>query len=225
MVQAAVLAVDPDPAVLGDLRRPVVAAGHSFVGVRRGTDALRRLRELRPDAFIVRVALPDMCAREFVSLLREETGLLRPRGAAPILLSALRGQEDEVAAGLELGAMNVIFLPPDEREIQARLGSVLRWARKPQAGVVVEAGPVAVDLERGELLRPLSQPLTPSEVEVLRCLLSPPGRVVTRRQIQVGTERAVDVHVAALRSKLGPAGRCIETLRGIGYRFGNAACL
>ena len=52
-----------------------------------------------------------------------------------------------------------------------------------------------------------------------------PGRAVTRRQIPVGTERAVDVHVAALRSKLGSAGGCIETIRGIGYRFRGAACL
>ena len=79
------------------------------------------------------------------------------------------------------------------------------------------------DLERGELLRPQSQPLTASELEILRWLLSPPGRAVTRRQIPVGTERAVDVHVAALRSKLGSAGGCIETLRGIGYRFRNSA--
>ena len=67
--------------------------------------------------------------------------------------------------------------------------------------------------------------LTASELEILRWLLSPPGRAVTRRQIPVGTERAVDVHVAALRSKLGSAGACIETIRGIGYRFRGAACL
>jgi len=223
MSEVAVLAVDPDQTVLSFVRRAVTGLGYAFLGARRGEDALRRARGSRPDAIILRVALPDMGGSELVTRLREDAG--RKAGVAPILLTALRGQEPDVSAALELGAINVLFFPFDEAEFRRRLGGLLRWARRPANEGVLNVGPISVDLERGELLRPQAQPLTASEFEILRWLLNPPGRAVTRRQIPVGTERAVDVHVAALRSKLGPAGACIETIRGIGYRFRGAACL
>lgn len=214
-----VLVIDPDPVVLQFIRRIALASGYGFSGAKRADDALRKLTTAQPDAVIMRTSLPDMSGREFISILREGPS------APPILLLAERGQEVEVTAGLELGAVSVAFFPFTEIDFSVRLGALLRWAKRPGLEPVLRVGPVTVDLERGELLRPFPQPLTASELEILRWLLSPPGRAVTRRQIPVGTERAVDVHVAALRSKLGPAGGCIETIRGIGYRFRGAACL
>ena len=214
-----VLAVDPDPVVLNFIRRIALGSGYGFSGAKRAEDGLKKIRTLRPDAVVLRASLPDMTGREFISLLREE------QAAPPVLLTARRGQEDEVTAGLELGAVSVAFFPFTEIEFTLRLGALLRWAKRPGTEAVLNIGPVTVDLERGELIRPHPQPLTASELEILRWLLSPPGRAMTRRQIPVGTERAVDVHVAALRSKLGTAAGCIETIRGIGYRFRGAACL
>ena len=189
------------------------------MGAKRADDALKKMRSAAPDAVVMRATLPDMSGREFISILRGE------QSAPPVLLTAQRGQEEEITAGLELGAVSVAFFPFTEAEFRVRLGALLRWAKRPGTDAVLNVGPVTVDLERGELIRPHPQPLTASELEILRWLLSPPGRAVTRRQIPVGTERAVDVHVAALRSKLGSAGGCIETIRGIGYRFRGAACL
>lgn len=223
MSAVTILAVEPDPTVLSYFRRTTSTAGYTFAAARRGDEGLRKARTAPPDAIVLRVNLPDMTGMEFVSRIREEGQAVRSPRPVPILLTALRGQESEVAAGLELGAMNVLFFPFAEGEFATRLGSLLRWAHRPADEGVLTVGPVSVDLERGELLRPQAQPLTASELEILRWLLSPPGRAVTRRQIPVGTERAVDVHVAALRSKLGTAGSCIETLRGIGYRFRNSA--
>jgi DNA-binding response OmpR family regulator len=214
-----VLAIDPDPVVLHFIRRIALGSGYGFAAARSADEALKRLRTSPPDAVVMRASLPDMSGREFVSILRCEPT------APPVLLTALRGEEAEVAAGLEVGAVSVAFFPFTEAEFTVRLGALLRWAKRPGTEAVLNVGPVTVDLERGELIRPQPQPLTASELEILRWLLSPPGRAVTRRQIPVGTERAVDVHVAALRSKLGPAGACIETIRGIGYRFRGAACL
>jgi two-component system alkaline phosphatase synthesis response regulator PhoP len=220
-----VLAADPDPTVHAFLRRILEGSGYAFTGVRRAEEALRRIRQRRPDVFITRVELPDMSGREAVALLRSDAEAVGDPHPLPVLLTALRGQEDEVSAGLEEGAVNVLFFPFSEAEFSMRLGALLRWSGRGRLESVLRVGPVTVDLERGELLQPVAQPLTASELEIMRRLFSPPGRAVTRRQIPVGTDRAVDVHVAALRSKLGPAGQCIETLRGIGYRFKNAACL
>ena len=214
-----VLAIDPDPVVLHFIRRIAQGAGYGFFGAKWAEDALERMEKAPPDAVVMRATLPDMSSREFISIVRSQPS------APPILLTSMRGQEAEVSAGLELGAVSVAFFPFTEAEFAVRLGALLRWARRPATEPVLIVGPVTVDLERGELIKPQAQPLTASELEILRWLLSPPGRAVTRRQIPVGTERAVDVHVAALRSKLGTAGACIETIRGIGYRFRGAACL
>ena len=214
-----ILAIDPDPVVLHFVRRVADSLGCGFAGAKGAEDAFRKLRTTKPDAVVMRVTLPDLSGRDFIAQLREE------QWAPPILLTAQRGQEADVSAGLELGAVSVAFFPFTEAEFRVRVGALLRWAKRPGMEAVLNIGPVTVDLEKGELIRPLAHPLTASEVEVLRWLLRPPGRAVTRRQIPVGTERAVDVHVAALRSKLGPAGACIETIRGIGYRFRGAACL
>ncbi|MBI3856323.1 MAG: response regulator transcription factor [Planctomycetes bacterium] len=214
-----VLAIDPDPVVLHFVRRIAQGSGYGYTGARSAEEAFKRMRTAPPDAVVMRASLPDMSGREFISILRER------QAAPPVLLTAQRGQEAEVTAGLELGAVSVAFFPFTEAEFTLRLGALLRWARRPGTAAVLNVGPVTVDLEKGELLKPHPQPLTASELEILRWLLSPPGRAVTRRQIPVGTERAVDVHVAALRSKLGAAGACIETIRGIGYRFRGAACL
>jgi DNA-binding response OmpR family regulator len=214
-----VLAIDPDPVVLNFIRRISLSSGYGFSGAKRAEDGLKKMRTARPDAVVMRASLPDMTGREFLSLLRDE------QSAPPVLLTARRGQEPEVTACLELGAVSVAFFPFTEIEFTLRLGALLRWAKRPGTEAVLNIGPVTVDFERGELIRPQAQPLTASELEILRWLLSPPGRAMTRRQVPVGTERAVDVHVAALRSKLGAAGGCIETIRGIGYRFRGAACL
>lgn len=224
-VAVSVLVADPDTTVISFLRRTLEGAGYAFTGSRSGEDALRRIRQRRPDVFITRVSLPDMSGRELVALLRRDAEAVAAPLTLPVLLTALRGQEEEVSAGLEEGAVNVLFFPFSEAEFSMRLGALLRWTGRGRLESLLQVGPVTVDLERGELIKPNAHPLTASELEIMRRLFSPPGRAVTRRQIPVGADRAVDVHVASLRSKLGTAGQYIETLRGIGYRFKNAACL
>jgi DNA-binding response OmpR family regulator len=88
---------------------------------------------------------------------------------------------------------------------------------------------VVFDVDRSELVSPRpSARLTPCVADILRWLLTPPGRAYTRRQLLAAhrpafppgaDERSVDAHVASLRKKLGPWGGCIETRRGVGYRF------
>ena len=219
MAESVILAVDPDQTVLSFVRRTVLEAGHLFCGARRGADALRKGREVRPSAALVRMGVADMSGRELVTRLRAEIPSM------PLLLTARKGEESEITAGLELGAVNCLIFPFGDDELLERLGAMLRWEQAPRGEGVVELGDLLVDLDRGRLLRPREQSLTASELEVLRRLLDPPGRAVTRRQIPVGTDRAVDVHVASLRAKMGASGRCIQTLRGIGYRFWSAACL
>lgn len=213
MSDVTVLGVDPDPRSLRNLQDAVSRSGHVFQGAADARDALRLAVERKPDAVVTRPGLPEMPGRELISRLRDAAP------GAPIVLAAKRGQEPEAVAALEEGATAVVFDPLDASALLVHVGALVRWSKEPRGGVVLESGPVSVDLERGELVRPDRRPLTGLELEILRLLLSPPGRCVTRRQIPAAGERAADVHVAALRAKLGGAGRWIETVRGVGYRF------
>src|SRR5262245_32646947 len=114
-----VLAIDPDPVVLHFIRRIALGSGYGFAAARSADEALKRLRTSPPDAVVMRASLPDMSAREFVSILRCQPS------APPVLLTALRGEEAEVAAGLEAGAVSVPFLPFAEAAFTGRLGAAL----------------------------------------------------------------------------------------------------
>jgi DNA-binding response OmpR family regulator len=208
------LGVDPNPQVLDFIRRVSVRNGHRFLGATQGVEARGLARSERPDVVILRMGMEDPQGVPLGPALRRETGV-----AAPFLLTRAPEQEEGLEPALQLGGVSFLTFPFSEAELSARLGGLLRWARRPADEGVLNVGPVSVDLERGELLRPQSQPLTDSELVILRQLLSPPGRPLTVEEIPAGTERAVEVHVASLRSKLGSAGRRLESVRGVGYRF------
>ncbi len=209
MPAVTLLAFDPDPGILRCIRSVAVRSGYRFVPVQDASEALRRARELLPDAVVARAA----GGGDLVGALREAGD------AVPVLLTALPEQEEDLEAVREQGGVGVLFFPFSEAELAARLGGLLRWAGRPRDQGVLTVGPVSVDLERGELLRPQAQPLTGSELRLLRDLLCPPRRILAGGREPGGSDRTVDVHVAALRSKLGPAGRRIAALRGGGYRF------
>ena len=113
----------------------------------------------------------------------------------------------------------------------ARISAVLRrreGAAKASDGSVIEIGQVQIDTERHEVLvKGEPAALTATEFKLLSLLASKAGRVFTRQQIiesihegyAAVTDRSVDVQVVSLRRKLGEAGRSIETVRGVGYRF------
>lgn len=206
------LAVDSDVRVLDLIRRVADRSGYLLLAACHAENALRLARSERPDAVVLRLGVEDGEGVPLERLLRKDLG-----AGVPLLL--LRNPDEDVAPALELGGVSFLAFPFTEAEFAARLGGLLRWARRPVDEGVLNVGPVSVDLERGELIRPQPQPLTGSELVILRRLLSPPGRPLTSDEIPAGAERAVEVHVASLRSKLGPAGRCLESVRGVGYRF------
>jgi len=152
----------------------------------------------------------------------------------PIIMLTARAAETDRIVGLEVGADDYVTKPFSPRELVARVRAVLRRAAAPpvDGGAVIRRGALLIDKGRHEVLyngKPLS--LTATEFRILEFLASRPGHVLSRDQIintalgsdAAVTDRTIDVHMTSLRRKLGDGGKQIETVRGFGYKFRDAA--
>jgi two-component system, OmpR family, response regulator RegX3 len=178
------------------------------------------------------VMLPDGDGRD---LLRQ----IRAGSRLPVVMLTARGEEMDRVLGLELGADDYVTKPFSAAELIARIRAVLRRTEEAPAGAddgssVLEVSDVRMDLDTHLVSRAGERlDLTVKEFEVLRVLLSRAGKVVRRDDLirevwdsnWFGPTKTLDVHISALRKKLGddPAEpRYIHTIRGVGYRFAGA---
>ncbi|MEK7467261.1 MAG: response regulator transcription factor [Planctomycetota bacterium] len=188
-----------------------------------GLDAAKR--DL-PDLILLDLMLPGMDGLEVCKRLRSE-----PRTARiPVIMLTAKGGESDRVVGLEMGADDYVAKPFSPRELVARVKAVLRRASGPAEGedaAGVSHGDLQLDPGRHEVLvkgKPVT--LTATEFRLLHTLLKRPGQVFSRDRLIDGAigedahvvDRTIDVHVTALRKKLGKSGAMIETVRGVGYR-------
>jgi DNA-binding response OmpR family regulator len=172
------------------------------------------------DLILLDLRLPDI---DGFTVCRE----LRARSDVPIIVVSARGEEVDRVVGLELGADDYVVKPYGLRELVARIRAVMRRRDGSTRRDVLRVGPLEMD-ERARRAsydeRELQ--LTAKEFDLLALLASDPGSVVDRETILrrvwettwYGGQKTIDVHVAALRKKLGDP-EAIETVRGIGYRL------
>lgn len=223
---ASLLIVEDEQDLLELLRYNLDREGFEVFTAETGEDGLDVLRKRRPNLIVLDLMLPGMDGLEVCRTVREDPQLR----ATPIIMLTAKGEESDIVRGLEMGADDYVTKPFSPRVLMARIQSVLRRsaAAAPTAGARVSVANVTLDPERHEVTvdgGPVE--LTATEFKLLQLLLKRPGRVYTRQQIIEGvhegfaavTDRSVDVQVVALRKKLGSAGRRIETVRGVGYRF------
>jgi DNA-binding response OmpR family regulator len=150
----------------------------------------------------------------------------------PIVMLTAKGEETDVVVGLTLGADDYVTKPFSMKVLLARVASVLRRAESTPGAVgdggMLRAGPLSIDTLKHEVLvkdDPIK--LTLTEFKLLSALLTARGRVLTRDQLMdkaMGTDvfvtdRAIDVHITAIRKKLGEAAWLVNTVRGVGYRL------
>jgi len=226
MAHEYILVVEDDPVIQELVRYNLVKDGYRVDGVTSGEEALQAARANCPDLMILDLLLPDTDGREVCRRMKRDPATQH----VPIVILTAKGEEADIVAGLELGADDYMPKPFSPRVLLARVRAVLRRIPRPAAE---ETGPlkvheVVIHPGRHEVLvdqEPVL--LTPTEFRVLQFLAGRPGWVFTRYQIAdavhggdtVVTDRSVDVQIVGLRKKLGDAGRYIETVRGVGYRF------
>jgi DNA-binding response OmpR family regulator len=211
------LLVEDEDAIAEPLAEGLRREGFEVERVATGADALQASE---PDLVLLDVGLPDT---DGFTLCRD----LRGRSEVPIIMVTAKGEEIDRVVGLELGADDYIVKPFGFRELIARIRAVTRRQHATPISATAELGPLVVDTRsRRVTLDGREVVLTPKEFDLLALLTSDPGAVVTRTKILqevwetswFGSSKTVDVHVAALRKKLGdPA--WIETVRGVGFRM------
>ena len=216
-----VLVIEDEPAIADVIRRYLTADGFTAAFARTGADGLAALRRDRPVAVILDIGLPDI---DGLSLCRD----LRAAGDwTPVLFVTARDEDVDRIVGLEAGADDYLVKPFHPRELMARLRTVLRRSGPQPVGASGQLviGGIRVDLPGRRVYADGDEiALTATEFDLLVHLMRRPGQVFDRPSLlssvwgyaSAAGARTVDVHIAALRSKLGAASP-IRTVRGVGY--------
>ncbi|HLC15518.1 MAG TPA: response regulator transcription factor [Thermodesulfovibrionia bacterium] len=224
--KANILVVDDEDDILELLQYNLKREGYQVSGVTSGEAGLKLIRQSLPDLAILDLMLPGVDGFEVCRLIKGD-----PRTQhIPVIMLTAKGEETDVVAGLELGADDYITKPFKPRILLARVKAALRAkaAKVQESESLVRIHELIIDPGRHEVLvdnEPIE--LTYTEFAVLHFLARQPGRVFSRYQIVDAvrgidypvTERSVDVQIVGVRKKLGPYGRYIETVRGVGYKF------
>jgi two-component system, OmpR family, alkaline phosphatase synthesis response regulator PhoP len=225
MTKERILIVDDEEDILELLRFNLTREGYEVRCVATGEEALKAALE-PTDLILLDLMLPGVNGLEVARYFRAEP---RTRDV-PIVMVTAKGEEADVVTGLELGADDYIAKPFSPRVLLARIRAVLRRksTQRPEGDAVLKIHDLVIHPGRREVLvaqTPVA--LTFTEFGILSYLARRPGWVFTRTQIvdavrgedYAVTDRSVDVQIVGLRRKLGSAGKYIETIRGVGYRF------
>lgn len=199
------------------------SAGFEPRRVTSGEEALHSVARKPTELIVLDLALPGVDGLTVCRRLKDDA----QTRAIPILIVSARGEEEDVIAGLEIGADDYITKPFSPRMLVARARALLRRL-DPLGSAPVSAGPIRLDPRRHEATvagTPLK--LTATEFRTLLFLTGRAGWVSSRSRIVTGvhgadypvTDRSVDVIIASLRKKLGDEAWRLETVRGVGFRM------
>ena len=179
----------------------------------------------KPDLVLLDVMLPDEDGLQILAKLHANPAT----SEIPVIMLTAKGTEFDKVKGLDLGADDYIVKPFGMAELAARVRARLRRISPKTETDVLTAGPLTLD-HRAHTVRVAGEviSLTMKEYDLLKILMENAGIAFTREQLldrvwdysYDGGTRTVDVHIQTLRAKLGEYGSMIETVRGVGYRFG-----
>lgn len=200
------------------------AAGFSAVGCADGEEFWQAMRQETPELIMLDIMLPG---EDGISILKKLRAV--PATAdIPVIMATVKGTEYDRVIGLDLGADDYLTKPFGMMEMVSRIRAVLRRTGHRAEPTVLRQGGILLDEARHAVEvdgSPVT--LTLKEYDLLRLFMENPGLVFTRDRLlsavwgadYYGETRTVDVHIGTLRTKLGPAGDILQTVRGVGYKL------
>jgi two-component system phosphate regulon response regulator PhoB len=229
MSKTSVLVVDDEKDLVELVRYNLERAGYDVLTAVDGAAAFDVAFRRQPNLIVLDVMMPGMDGLEVCRRLRGDSRT----STVPIIMLTAKAAETDRVVGLELGADDYVIKPFSPRELVARVKAILRRS-SPQAAntEVLRCGKLLVDCSRHEVRYSGERvSVTATEFRILEFMLRRPGRVLSRDEIINGalghdvivSDRTIDVHMTALRRKLGAGGEQIETVRGFGYRLSDEA--
>jgi two-component system response regulator BaeR len=224
MATGRILIVEDDKKIAELLKDYLEEANFDILILSRGNKVVNTVRNNPPDLIILDIMLPD---KDGMTICRE----IRSFASVPIVMLTAKVEEIDRLLGLELGADDYICKPFSPREVVARVKAVIRRIRPELAEKKMVMGPLSIDNESYKVTIGGSDiNLTPNEYELLRVMMSKPGRVFTRADLVSkiqgysydGYDRTIDSHIKNLRKKINehlPDQKIIHTVYGIGYKI------
>lgn len=220
-----ILVVDDEPDIVALVVYHLAKAKYRVSSAASGPDALALAKRERPALIVLDLMLPGMSGFEVLARLRDDPDTA---GVAVLMLTARKDEPDRIR-GLELGADDYLTKPFSPQELVLRVGAILRRVSSPaESADLAVVGPIRIERAAHRVTVDGHEiELTPTEYKLLLTLIERRGRVQARAHLletvwdaapDIQT-RTVDMHVQRLRTKLGPAGELIETVRGFGYRL------
>lgn len=224
---AKILVVEDEEKLRQSVEKFLLNEGFTVCSTDNGLDAIKKIKTEMPDLMLLDIMLPELSGIQVCQIVRQDSDI-------PIIIVTALGSEEDVLTGLGKGADDYIVKPFRMRELVARIQAVLR-RRSPSQSLkkMLHLGELTLDLENIRLLKNDKEiALTPTEFRLLSMMAKEPGRAFTRLQLLEGAvgeayenyERAIDTHIFNLRRKIESnrgKPRYIETVFGIGYRFGD----
>ncbi len=220
-----ILVVDDERDLVDLISMNLQRNGYEVLTANDGKMGLELARKQGPDLILLDLMMPGLTGQEVATRLKGD-----PQTATlPILMLTARGEETDIIVGLSLGADDYVTKPFSMKVLMARVAAVLRRkAGAESSQQLIASGPMVIDPARHEITlegRPIS--VTPTEFKLLSALANARGRVLSRDQLTdrimgagvLVTDRAIDVHVTAVRKKLGDWQWMVHTVRGVGYRL------
>ena len=221
-----ILVVDDEPDICQLIRRYAEHDGFETVGVSDGLQAVELCRKQDFDIIIMDAMMPEMDGFTATRRIREEKDI-------PVLMLSARGAEYDKLYGFEVGVDDYVTKPFSPRELLARIHVIIKRHEKTGSpaeskDAVLDFGGIKIDTLGHDLyLDGIKTELTAKEYDLLLYLAKHKGIVMSRDQILssvwgydfYGYDRTVDWQMKLLRGKLGKYRECIQTIRGVGYKF------
>ncbi|MBS4026575.1 MAG: response regulator transcription factor [Clostridia bacterium] len=220
--------VDDEQLIIDVLQAYLEREGYEVYSANNGAEALKKIKEQKPDFLILDLMLPDISGEEICRQVRGFSNM-------PILMLTAKTAEEDRIQGIVIGADDYVTKPFSPREVVVRVQAILRRTglnQHHQGKFNFNNGDLEIDLPRYEVtVREKVVDLTPIEFKLLAGMAGHPGRVYSRLELlekvqddaYEGYERNIDVHIKNLRKKIEVDTRnpsYILTVFGIGYKFG-----